>query len=534
MLLKQLFQSARREMRIPATIEAGERVTIRLLGQPGDLGWVVMAHGEVYAEEFGWDTSFEALVARIVADYAEAGRDPRREAAWIAEIDGRRTGCVFCVADPARRGTALLRILLVHPDGRGRDLGRRLVDACLDFARAARYERVRLWTNHPLAAARRIYLERGFQLIDAQPHHSFGVELIGQTYELDLRHTVPAETGGEPTRRGAPGGQKNAVRTPYPATKRQNPPMPPSTWRSLGMQAALAAIIALAACGASKALPIQARPSPVARPAAGPPAHIAVILMENHEYGDIIGSSSAPYINSLAKSYGLATGMYAISHPSLPNYLALTGGSTFGITSDCTDCTVGSTSIVNQLDRAHISWRAYMQDLPRPCFTGPSAGGYAKKHDPFAYYTRIVANARRCASIVALTRLSADERRGSLPRFLWISPNLCNDMHDCSVSTGDRFLSGLVPSLLRSLGPRGLLFLTWDEGSSDAGCCRLASGGHVATIVAGPGARAGARLGVPTDHYSVLQTIEDQFGLGRLRGAACACTPSLAPLLSRG
>ena len=108
--------------------------TLRPLGQPGDLGWVVMAHGEVYSEEFGWDASFEALVARIVADYA--GRhDPRREAAWIAEVDGRRAGCVFCVTDPERTGTALLRILLVHPDGRGRDLGRRLVGACLEFAR---------------------------------------------------------------------------------------------------------------------------------------------------------------------------------------------------------------------------------------------------------------------------------------------------------------------------------------------------------------------------------------------------------------
>jgi hypothetical protein len=104
-------------------------------------------------------------------------------------------------------------------------------------------------------------------------------------------------------------------------------------------------------------------------------------------------------------------------------------------------------------------------------------------------------------------------------------------MHDCSVSTGDGFLSGLVPKLLRSLGAHGLLFLTWDEGTSDNGCCRLASGGHIATIVAGPGARPSARLNAPVDHYSVLQTIEDLLGLPRLKGAACACTPSLQPLL---
>ena len=171
---------------MPTAIERSGEVTIRSLGRPGDLGWVVMAHGEVYAQEFGWDGSFEALVARIVADYA-AGHDPSREAAWIAEVDGRRLGCVFCVPDPDHDGTALLRILLVHPDGRGRDLGRRLVRACLEFARDAGYERVRLWTNHPLAAARHLYLERGFRLIAEQPHHSFGVDLVGQTYELELR-----------------------------------------------------------------------------------------------------------------------------------------------------------------------------------------------------------------------------------------------------------------------------------------------------------------------------------------------------------
>jgi GNAT superfamily N-acetyltransferase len=166
--------------------DSASPTTVRPLGRPGDLGWVVMAHGEVYAREFGWDPSFEALVARIVADYAGA-HDPRREAAWIAEIEGRRVGCIFCVADPDHKDVALLRILLVHPDGRGRNLGRRLVGACLEFARRVGYTRVRLWTNDPLAAARRLYLERGFRMIDEKPHHSFGVDLIGQTYELDLR-----------------------------------------------------------------------------------------------------------------------------------------------------------------------------------------------------------------------------------------------------------------------------------------------------------------------------------------------------------
>ena len=298
--------------------------------------------------------------------------------------------------------------------------------------------------------------------------------------------------------------------------------------------AALLATLALAACGstATTSLPVQTTPSRVTRLPGGPPSHIAVIVMENSEYGDIIGSSSAPYINRLAGTYALATGMYAIAHPSLPNYLALTGGSTFGIESDCTDCSVAEAGLPDQLSRAGISWKAYMEDLPHPCFAGASAGEYAKKHDPFMYYRDVSANPTRCARVVPLTQLAADEAAGRLPSLIWISPNLCHDMHDCDTATGDHFLSALVPPLLRALGPRGMLFLTFDEGTSDASCCRLAAGGHIATIVAGAGARAGARRPSPADHYSVLATIEDLFGLPRMRGAACACTPSLRPLLT--
>jgi GNAT superfamily N-acetyltransferase len=160
-----------------------EEPVIRALGEPGDLGWVVMAHGELYAAEFGWDTTFEALVARIVADYGE-NYDPAREAAWIATLGGSRVGCVFCV--PEDDDTAKLRILLVDPIARGHHLGARLVDECIRFARDAGYRRMRLWTNEPLAAARRIYLAAGFRVVAEEPHHSFGVDLFGQTYELEL------------------------------------------------------------------------------------------------------------------------------------------------------------------------------------------------------------------------------------------------------------------------------------------------------------------------------------------------------------
>jgi DNA-binding MarR family transcriptional regulator/GNAT superfamily N-acetyltransferase len=164
---------------LPATART---VVLREPG-PGDLGWVVARHGAVYAAEYGWNTEFEGLVARIVADYA-AGHDPRREAAWIAELDGEPVGCVFCVARDDT--TAQLRILLVDPAARGLGIGARLVAECLRFATAAGYESMMLWTNDVLTSARRIYEAAGFRLVDEEPHHSFGQDLVGQVWERRL------------------------------------------------------------------------------------------------------------------------------------------------------------------------------------------------------------------------------------------------------------------------------------------------------------------------------------------------------------
>jgi DNA-binding MarR family transcriptional regulator/GNAT superfamily N-acetyltransferase len=150
---------------------------------PGDLGWVVERHGYRYAAEYGWDTTFESLVARIVADFADRD-DTKREAAWIAELDGERVGCVFCTA--ADKDTAQLRLLIVEPSARGAGVGTRLVDECLRFARRAGYRRITLWTNDVLLAARRIYERAGFRCDRREPHHSFGHDLVGEYWSRDL------------------------------------------------------------------------------------------------------------------------------------------------------------------------------------------------------------------------------------------------------------------------------------------------------------------------------------------------------------
>jgi len=293
---------------------------------------------------------------------------------------------------------------------------------------------------------------------------------------------------------------------------------------------ALLVCLALAACGsaASPGAPLALPKSPAQVPRSQQ-SHFVVIVLENRELGEVIGSASAPYINSLARTGALATDYHAIAHPSLPNYISLLAGDPLGITSDCTECRVSGVALPEQLEAAHLRWRAYMEGMPQPCYMGASsAGGYAKKHDPFMYFPQIAGNPARCRNVVPLTQLSGDLRGKRLPAFAWISPNLCDDGHDCGEEFTDRFLAHLVPDLVAGLGPHGVLALVWDEGSSNSGCCGQAAGGRVPLLLVGPSVRAGYRIATPADHYSLLALIEDEFGLRRLRGAACRCTPSLA------
>jgi DNA-binding MarR family transcriptional regulator/N-acetylglutamate synthase-like GNAT family acetyltransferase len=151
----------------------------------GDIGWAIERHGTLYAQEFGWNAEFEALVATLFAHFATA-HDARAERFWVAEVDGERAGCVFVVRNDKDPAAAQLRCLLVDPKGRGIGIGRRLVDRCLTFAKSAGYAKMMLWTNDVLAAARHIYIEAGFKLVEESPHRSFGHDLMGQIWAREI------------------------------------------------------------------------------------------------------------------------------------------------------------------------------------------------------------------------------------------------------------------------------------------------------------------------------------------------------------
>lgn len=255
--------------------------------------------------------------------------------------------------------------------------------------------------------------------------------------------------------------------------------------------------------------------APSARAAGTVPAfdHIFTIFMENHSYNEIIGNSQAPYINGLASQYGLATNYFGVSHPSLPNYLAPTGGSTFGVTTDCTTCFQNAPNIaVDRVEASGRTWKGYMESMPSPCFVG-DASPYAQKHDPFIYYNDIRLNSTECNKVVPYTALASDlGSTATTPNYAWITPNLINDMHDGTIAQGDTWLSQNVPTILNSPAfttQNSLLVITWDEDDGT-------QNNQVPTLVINKGGTAGFRSSVHYDHYSLLKTVESAWGLTSL------------------
>ena len=304
---------------------------------------------------------------------------------------------------------------------------------------------------------------------------------------------------------------------------------------------ALTAVLPLLA-GTPAAAAAVARPAPAAA-ASGPCGtqatapgykHVIWIWMENHSYNTIIGSSQAPYINSLATKCGLATNYHNVSHPSLPNYVSATSGLGYsGIAKfdgDCNPvpgCVTSAASIFGQGE----TWKAYEESMPSNCHKTDS-GEYAVRHNPPPYLTRL----KGCATFdVPYTQLASDLSAGKLPAFSFITPNLIDDMHDGTIADGNKWLAANLPTILNSpeyTSGSTAVFITWDEGEggtatkcatnkTDVGC-------HVATIVISPSTKPGTRSATLFNHYSLLGTAEQLLGLPALGRAAAFPTMTSA------
>jgi hypothetical protein len=263
------------------------------------------------------------------------------------------------------------------------------------------------------------------------------------------------------------------------------------------------------------------------------PTRVAVLVLENRSYEEVIGNPEAPFLNGLARRYALATRYFALAHPSLPNYVALTGGEMYGILTDCSSCDTEHHNLLNQLDRAGVPWKAYFEGLRRRAGLIDRTATYNPHYDPFAYYERVEGSDSARDRIGNFADLRRDLARNRLRRFSWIAPDVLHDGHNGSLAQADRFAALLVPAVLRALGPAGVLYLTWDEGpnSDHRGADGLPGGGRVALIAAGGAARSGARTSIPANHYALLRTIEANLGVPALRNASLPSTPLLTGLL---
>jgi phosphatidylinositol-3-phosphatase len=240
---------------------------------------------------------------------------------------------------------------------------------------------------------------------------------------------------------------------------------------------------------------------PAADAAAVPrPDHVVVVVMENHAYDQVIGSSSAPYINRLAAQGALFTSSFAISHPSEPNYLALFSGSDQGVGDDSCPHTSSAENLGHELIATRHTFAGFSEDLPKRGYTGCDSGNYARRHNPWVNFTNVPSSAN-----LPFSRFPSSYSR--LPTVSFVVPNLCHDMHDCGVQTGDGWLRAHLAAYARwAKSHHSLLVLTWDEDDDNGG------NNQIATIFFGAGIKPG-HYGERIDHYRVLRTIEDMYRL---------------------
>ncbi len=270
-------------------------------------------------------------------------------------------------------------------------------------------------------------------------------------------------------------------------------------------------------------------PAPIAtlKPAVPRFSHIAVIVFENKEFSTVIGNKKMPNFNRLARQYTLLTQHYAIRHPSLPNYIAMIGGDTFGIDHTCVDCYINATSLPDLIEAAGLTWKTYQEHMPAPCFKQDTLR-YFQKHNPFIYFDNIRLDQARCdSSVVPLTELEKDLENGELPNFIFITPDICNDAHDCGLEVADAWLQPWVDKLMAypDFTRDGLIVLTWDEGQGDHSCCGLQTGGgRIATVLISPLVRNGFEDDTSYTHYSLLRMISESWSLPLLGHAADAET----------
>jgi hypothetical protein len=259
--------------------------------------------------------------------------------------------------------------------------------------------------------------------------------------------------------------------------------------------------------------PATPSPAPTAPPTTASVDHVFLIVMENHAYGEVWNTSSTPYTTSFANANAIASNYYAITHPSLPNYLDLYGGSSYGITDDCSpssSCHINAPNLADNLDAAGKTWKGYFEGMPAPCYLTDS-NGYIAHHDPFIYFDDIRTDLARCTShVVNDAALSIDlANAATTPNYALLVPDNCNNTHNCSVETGDAWLSTHIPALLSSpacTSDSCLVILTWDEDDGS-------DGNHVLTVFAGSAARASSVSAVHYDHFDLLRTVEDLLGV---------------------